>query len=107
MDSPFLREAPPEGQPSAPCPPGWAAEPAGRWQGGHSEVVYDPRRHDVVFLRGTVEPGVLTGLEAAGYERRGVDAGSELWVRDRARRAQLLPVPRAAQRPSLPGLSVS
>ena len=50
---------------------------------------------------------MLTGLEAAGYERRGVDAGSELWVRDRARRAQLLPVPRAAQRPSLPGLSVS
>ncbi len=51
MRAPYLRPAGPEGTPPAPCPPGHQAEAAGLWHGRAMEVVYDPRRHDVAFLR--------------------------------------------------------
>src|ERR687897_585817 len=34
--------------PGGPVPPGWVAEHFGRWQGREAEVVYNPRRHDVI-----------------------------------------------------------
>ena len=44
---PFLRAT--DRAPLAPV--GWTATPAGTWDGKTVDVVYDPRRHDVLFLR--------------------------------------------------------
>lgn len=80
---PYLRPAPPEGAPPLPCPPGWSSEPAGIWDGRHQEVVYNPRRHDVVIARGPMSPGFEAALPGIGYAeaRRGDEA--RMWVRDR------------------------
>lgn len=87
MEHPFFRAAPPEGHPSAPSPPGWSVEPAGLWRGAVSEIVFDPRRHDIVFLRGAVDTTVTQSLSGCGYERLGADNGNQLWVRDRVQPA--------------------
>ena len=83
MGDPFLRPAPPDGAPGAPCPPGCTAEPAGLWRGRQVEVVYDPRRHDVLFVRGRhseLEPR----LEDAGWTHAVTDGPNQMWVRNRA-----------------------
>ncbi len=84
MKEPYLRPAAPEGTTPAPCPPGGQAEPAGIWHGKAMEVVYDPRRHDVVFLRGAVSATVEDGLRATGWEHRLSDGANQMWTRDRA-----------------------
>ena len=79
MRQPHLRLAPPEGAPSAPCPPGWAAAPAGTWRGAPVEVVFDPDRHTVVFLRGSSET-VTRALVRAGFTCWDRDGQAEMWV---------------------------
>jgi hypothetical protein len=36
---------------SAPLRDGWTTEQAGQWQGHEVELVYDPRRHDVMLVQ--------------------------------------------------------
>lgn len=81
---PYLRPAPPEGDQSEPCPPGHVAEPAGLWNDRQVEVVYDPARHDVCFMRGRAGDGVHDGLQSSGWEPTASDGRSQLWIRDRA-----------------------
>lgn len=71
-------------------PVGWTAEPAGIWAGKPVEVVYDPRRHQVVLARN--EPGDKTRMMLAGegYRRLAVDGQQEMWVRDRTSAAEQL-----------------
>lgn len=87
MDDPFLRPAPPEGEPSAPCPPGWVCHPAGVWHERHMEVVYDPNRHDVLFLRGR-QPGIEPLLGDIGWDQALSDGDNQMWIRDRVAVAQ-------------------
>jgi hypothetical protein len=102
MNEPFLRPAAPEGAAPAACPPGHEAEPAGLWQGRAMEVVYDPRRHDVAFLRGSVSTQVLHGLASTGWEHRLSDGPNQMWTRDRTavarRRLEQVSVAPAAAR---------
>lgn len=96
---PNLRPADPDA-PSAPCPPGHVAVPAGLWQGRHTEVVYDPSSHDVAFVRGGSPSERLAGqMRSCGYQRHGGDGTSELWVRDRAQ-ASKAALERSASAPS-------
>ena len=69
-------------------PVGWVAEPAGLWAGREVEVVYDPRRHQVVVLRN--DPGDPTRAAIAGnsYRRVAVAGQQEMWVRDRVAATQ-------------------
>lgn|SRR5690554_845791 len=80
---PFLRPALPEGASGRPCPPGWVAEPIGRWDGIPKEVVYHPRRHDVLIVRGGPSPKVEQALPGAGWTRSHETDGARMWVRDR------------------------
>lgn len=80
---PFLRRATPVGALAKPAPEGWTVEPAGRWRGRRVEVVFDPRRHDVLLHRGAVAPTIATALADMGWQRRGVDGPNEWWTRDR------------------------
>lgn len=66
------------------APVGWASEPAGVWAGRQVEVVFDPRRHQIVMVRG--EPGEMTrvALAVEGFRRLAVDGRQEMWVRDYA-----------------------
>ena len=83
MRAPYLRPAGPEGAPPAPCPPGHQAEAAGLWHGRAMEVVYDPRRHDVAFLRVGVSAKVRDGLASTGWQHQRSDGANEMWTRDR------------------------
>lgn len=80
---PYFRPAFPEGVPSAPCPPGCVAEPAGVWEGVPREVVYDPARHQVLFLRGEIGPRLADELRVEGFRRMGRDGATQYLVRDR------------------------
>lgn len=80
---PFLRPATALGRMAKPTPDGWVAQTAGMWRGRAVEVVFDPARHDVVFLRGNQPRRVTDALVSAGWRRRGVDGRSEWWARDR------------------------
>ena len=84
---PYLRPLSPDDAP-APCPPGHAVEPAGVWKGQSMEVVYDPRRHDVAFLRGETTLDVRSGLVATGWSHQSSDGEAQMWVRDRVALAQ-------------------
>ncbi|MGH9223887.1 MAG: hypothetical protein ACRD2W_08915 [Acidimicrobiales bacterium] len=97
MSEPFLRPAPAEGVPSPPCPPGHDAELAGIWHGKPMEVVYDPRRHDVAFVRGAMSENVRQGLVSTGWRRQLTDGPNEMWTRDRSAltRSRLERVPAA------------
>jgi len=81
---PYLRPVPPEGTAPFACPEGWAAEPAGLWNGRHMEVVYNPRRHDVVFVRGHLSPEVQSSLPSIGYAEASAADGVRMFVRDRS-----------------------
>ncbi len=100
LTEPYLRPSPPEGAPPLGCAEGWAVEPAGLWDGRHMEVVYNPRRHDVVFIRGHLSPSVESALPSVGYAETGSADGVRMFVRDRsaATRAAL---DRLEQRPSV------
>ena len=65
------------------APVGWVSEPAGLWAGKEHDVVYDPRRHDVAFVRHDVGETVREGFRDVGYRRTAIDGDSEMWVRDR------------------------
>ena len=65
------------------APVGWISEPAGVWGGKEVDVVYDPRRHDVMFTRSKVSDHVQRGFREVGYRRTAVDGSNEMWVRDR------------------------
>jgi len=65
------------------APVGWVSEPAGEWAGKEVDVVYDPRRHDVAFLRGDAGDEVRDGIRGIGYRRVSIDGTNEMWVRDR------------------------
>ena len=82
---PFLRRT---DQPAI-APAGWTAEPGGTWAGHEVEVIYDPRRHDLVRLHyaGDRERAVLG---TAGYRRVAQDEYQELWARDRVALARQL-----------------
>ena len=84
MSDPYLRPASPEGAPGDPSPPGRTTAPVGLWAGRAMEVVYDPARHDVVFLRGATSPALADGLRETGWEQAGTDGENQMWVRDRA-----------------------
>lgn len=81
---PFLRPGPPEGRPPLECPPGWASEPAGVWDGRHMEVVYNPRRHDVLFVRGQLSAEVESELPSIGYGQARAATDVRMFVRDRS-----------------------
>lgn len=81
---PYLRPAPPEGAPPLRCPEGWAAEPAGLWHGTHMEIVYNPRRHDVVLVRGQLSPSAESALPSIGYIETNAADGVVMFVRDRS-----------------------
>lgn len=82
MTQPFLRRVA-AGSAAAATPDGWIAQPAGNWRGREVEVVFDPRRHDVLLHRGAVPKNLSGALVACGWRRRGSDAASEWWTRDR------------------------
>ncbi|MGQ0823760.1 MAG: hypothetical protein ACT4OX_01810 [Actinomycetota bacterium] len=65
------------------APVGWASEPVGVWAGRKVEVVFDPRRHQIVMVRD--EPGdtMRAALAGEGFRRLAVDGRQEMWVRDR------------------------
>ena len=66
------------------APVGWVSEPAGRWADKEHDIVYDPKRHDVMFLRADPGQEAKDGFSQAGYRRLSSDGPCELWVRDRA-----------------------
>lgn len=80
---PYLRPAPPEGTPGPPCPPGWVAESVGKWNGRSQEIVFQPRRHDILIVRGAPSPKVETALPGTGWTQTHATDGARLWVRDR------------------------
>ena len=82
------------------APVGWVSEPAGIWAGREVDVVYDPRRHDVLLVRSDPGENARRGFEEAGYRRTAVGDGNELWVRDRAA-AALAALDRIGQSPGL------
>ncbi len=87
--NPYLRPAPREDLPPYPCPEGHEVHPAGLWKGSQMEVVYDPRLHDVLFLReGMDDPEIRDGLGSTGWAHIESDGQSEMWIRDRAAAAQ-------------------
>lgn len=66
------------------APAGWAIDPAGRWGDRDTEVVYDPRRHEVAFTWQTKSAGGSAAvLEATGWVRRVADGPRAFWTRDR------------------------
>ena len=65
------------------APVGWISEPAGTWAGSGAEVVYDPRRHQVLFLRNDPGDPTRTAIAENGYRRVAIDGHQEMWVRDR------------------------
>ncbi len=65
------------------APVGWVSEPAGRWGDMEVEVVYDPRRHQVLLVRDDVGDPGRAAIAGTGYQRIAVDGKQELWVRDR------------------------
>ena len=65
------------------APVGWVSEPAGQWAGREVDVVYDPRRHDVLLVRNDPGENAREGFREIGYRRVAIDGQNEMWVRDR------------------------
>ena len=70
------------------APVGWASEPAGQWAGKEVEIVYDPRRHQVLMVRNDLGDPSRTAIAETGYRRIAVDGKQERWVRDRVAQTQ-------------------
>jgi len=84
--APFVRPAAHQGagqDGGREVPDGWVVEPAGLWRGGEAEVVYDPRRHDVMITEGVGHDEVDAALRTDGWMRCGVEGRKVLWARDR------------------------
>lgn len=82
MDDPYLRACSPARAKGAGVNrPG--VEYAGRWRGRHVELVYDPARHDVMFLSGRATPHLRSEFEAAGWRLKRGDGQRQFWVRDK------------------------
>lgn len=84
--TPYLRRSSP-GEVDGSVPDGWVAEPAGTWHRGRVDVVYDPRRHDVMVCDG-LRRDTAAALYAAGWMRCAVEGRKSLWARDRVMAAQ-------------------
>jgi hypothetical protein len=78
-DRPLLRAVADGGE----VPSKWATVPIGVWDGRESEVVYDPRRHDVMVVQAAVTEDWEGDLAASGWAYEGTDGRSVMWVRDR------------------------
>ena len=89
MTQPYPRRAVP-GEQSAPTLDGWSSQPAGRWRGRSVDIVFDPRRHDVLFHRGPMHRTLELALDDSGWRRRGTDGHGrcEWWSRDRVELAR-------------------
>lgn len=83
---PYLRPATPEGMPPPDSPEGWTTERAGMWDGAPMEVVYNPRRHDVVIIRGRLPKGVSSTMQSAGFTEARAEAEVRMFIRDRSAR---------------------
>lgn len=70
------------------APVGWESEPAGQWAGKEVEVVYDPRRHQVLMVRNDMGDPSRAAIAENGYRRIAVDGKQEMWVRDRVAQTQ-------------------
>ncbi|WCO66245.1 hypothetical protein PO878_17220 [Iamia majanohamensis] len=70
------------------APVGWVAEPAGLWGGKQVEVVYDPRRHQLVRTDSDIGDRTRVALGTAGFRRVASAGEQELWVRDRVEAAR-------------------
>lgn len=70
------------------APVGWVSEPAGQWAGKEVEVVYDPRRHQVLLVRNDPGDSSRAAIADNGYRRTAVDGQQEMWVRDRVAHTQ-------------------
>jgi hypothetical protein len=84
--APFVRPAAPQGasqDDSRVVPDGWVVESTGLWRGGAAEVVYDPRRHDVMVTEGVGHDELDAALRADGWMRCAVEGRKGLWARDR------------------------
>jgi hypothetical protein len=71
--------------PGGPLPVGWIVEDVGQWPGVHgtdAEVVYNPRRHQVMVTQG-LDPESAAALQADGWQRHATDGDRVLWTRDR------------------------
>ena len=79
---PFLRPANDFGAVAKPAPPGWQTQAIGTWRGRAVEVVYDPRAHDIAFVRGSA-PKITAAMANAGWTCCGRDGRHEWWIRDR------------------------
>ena len=62
------------------------------------EVVYDPRRHDIILLRGRTTPELQAQMTAAGWSEQASDGASQFWVRERVVQAHC-PLRQSADRP--------
>lgn len=70
------------------APVGWTSEPAGMWAGREVEIVYDPRRHQVLMVRNDPGETSRAAIAGDGYRRVAADGRQEMWVRDRVRSTQ-------------------
>jgi len=64
------------------APVGWSAEPAGIWGGKEVEVVFDPRRHQVLLARNDLGDKTRSEIAGDGFRRIASDGKQEMWVRD-------------------------
>jgi hypothetical protein len=60
-------------------PKGWIAQPIGRWDGVDSELVYDPRRHEI----DVVSSERVSATSAAKWNVLESSGSTTVWVRDR------------------------
>ena len=91
LDEPGIEA--PIGRPSEPLlrpagrggliPPGWTVETVGDWNGRETEVVYNPRSHDVMVVQSSATEDREGDLAAQGWAYYGTDGYTVVWVRDR------------------------
>ena len=77
-------------RPGGPIPLGWVVEHVGYWpgvSGNDTEVVYNPRRHQVMITQ-RLGPESVASLHADGWQRHAADGDRVLWSRDRVAATQ-------------------
>jgi hypothetical protein len=63
-------------------PAGWTTDVI-EWNGQETEVVYNPRRYDVMVVHTSMTEDHEGDLTAAGWSYEGTDGHTVMWVRDR------------------------
>lgn len=63
-------------------PSGWTTDVV-EWNGQETEVVYNPRRYDVMVVHSSMTEDHEGDLAAAGWSYEGTDGHTVMWVRDR------------------------